>query len=174
MFITRQNTESLCRDRDTIVKPELIELQNAFLNHTGEASDKIMLIMATNRIEDLDPAVLSRMDHKLFIGPPKLNERKQIIEAYLPHFFSYREIRELFLEEVVESIAMKTEGLTGRTIFKMLNAIKGSKNASAQNELTMDIIFNVVRKFIEQEARVIEAVNLKPKAAPPAPATKEA
>lgn len=162
--------ESLCRNRDNIVKPELIELQNAFLNHTGEASNKIMLIMATNRIEDLDPAVLSRMDHKLFIGPPKINERKQIIQNYLPNFFPQKEIKELFPEEIVGSVALKTEGLTGRMIFKLLNAIRSAKNATAENKLTKEIISTGVRKFLEQEVRASEALHLKAKAPAALPA----
>jgi Holliday junction resolvasome RuvABC ATP-dependent DNA helicase subunit len=155
--------ESLCRNRDSIVKPELVELQNAFLNHTGESSNKIMLIMATNRIEDLDPAVLTRMDHKLFIGPPKITERKQIITNYLPNLFSAKEIKELFPEEIIGSIGLKTEGMTGRAIFKMLNAIRGSKNSSADNKLTREIISTGVKKFVEQEVRAMEAVNAKAK-----------
>lgn len=156
--------ESLCRDRNNITKSELIELQNAFLNHTGEASNKIMLVMATNMVEDLDPAVLSRMDHKLFIGPPKLNERKQIIQNYLPHFFTANEIKDLFTNEVVGSIATKTEGLTGRTIFKMLNAIQGNKKSSADNRLTKEIIATGVRKIVEQEARLAEIIKAKAEA----------
>jgi len=35
---------------------------NTFLYHTGEQSNRFMLVLATNRPEDLDEALLDRMD----------------------------------------------------------------------------------------------------------------
>ncbi len=148
--------ESLCMDRDRMKKSELLELLNAFLNHTGEPSRNFMLILATNRLGDLDDAVLSRMDHKLHIAPPASEERKKMLDHYLNKAFSKAEMRKFFDEATVLQIAEETEGLTGRAISKMVNALVGHKNASADNKLTEDMISRTVAHFVEQEREVSE------------------
>jgi hypothetical protein len=146
--------ESLCGDRGKMDRSELIELVNSFLNQTGEPSKKIMVILTTNRKDDLDPAVLSRMDHKLYIGLPEQAERKKIIELYLPTFMTSLERKELLTVEVITSIAKQTEGFTGRTIFKMLNAISGMRAATNSNKLTEKMITDTVSAFVKQEADI--------------------
>ena len=136
-------------------KSELIELVNSFLNQTGEPSKKIMVILTTNRKDDLDPAVLSRMDHKLYIGLPEQAERKKIIELYLPTFMTSLERSELFTDEMITSIAKQTEGFTGRTIFKMLNAMSGMRAATNNNKLTETMVTDTVNAFVKQEADVV-------------------
>ncbi len=111
--------------------------------------------MATNRLEDIDPAVLSRMDHKVNIAPPAPLERKQILQQYIVKFFSDAEQKEFFTEEKVDEVSTKIEGFTGRAVFKMLNAIVGKKNATKENKLTNEIIDKVVDRFIAQEKEVI-------------------
>ena len=153
--------ESLARDRDLMQSPEHIELLNAFLNHTGEASKKLMIILATNRIEDIDPAVLSRMDHKLHIAPPESLERKIIIDQYIPKFFSKEEQKTFFTEEKVKEICGKIKVFTGRTIFKMINAMSGKKSATKGNKLTTTLIDSVVDSFVRQEKEVKELLLAK-------------
>ena len=110
-----------------------------------------MVILATNRLEDIDPAVLSRMDHKIYIGPPAALERKKILEEYIPRFFNKAEQKEFFTNEAVQKIANNTDGLTGRAIFKMLNALSSGKHGSTDNRLTEKMIDSVVSHFISQE-----------------------
>lgn len=157
--------EALCKQRDKMDKSELIELLDAFLNQTGEPSKKIMLILATNRVQDLDDAVLSRMDHKLHIAPPEKAERKKILQQYIPRFFSKSEETTLFTEEVVDQIAEDTEGFTGRALFKLLNTLLGKKHASKDNVLTAQMIREVVVYYIEQEKEIAATkgtLNLQP------------
>lgn len=145
--------ESLCRNRTQLIdKPERLELLNAFLNHTGENSKKIMLVLATNRPEDLDPAILSRMDHKLQIPPPGLIERKKIIQMHISRLFTTKEIALFNIDKIAEN----TEGLTGRALFKMINAIFANKSISKNELLTLNIIESTVQHFIEQEKFVHE------------------
>ncbi len=149
--------ESLCRDRGKLIRQEAIELLNAFLNHTGEPEKKLMLILATNRPEDIDPAVLSRMDYKLPIRPPGPEERKKILTQYVPQFFSKQEINTFFRSEDIEELARRTEGMTGRALFKLLNAIAGTKQASDDNQLSRERIEKTIRIFLEQDKELAEA-----------------
>lgn len=146
--------ESLCGDRGKMDRSELIELVNSFLNHTGEPSKKVMVILTTNRKDDLDPAVLSRMDHKLYIGLPEQAERKKIIELYLPIFMTPLERNELFTDKVITNIAKQTEGFTGRTIFKMLNTMSAMRAATNNNRLTQQMVNDTVSAFVKQEVDI--------------------
>lgn len=143
--------ESLCKDREEMHSNEHIELLNAFLNLTGEQSKKFMLILTTNRAQDLDPAVLSRMDHKVHIGPPEHQQRIEILNLYIAQFFSKNEISEFFDATNVEKMAKETEGLTGRALFKMLNSLANKKSGSDNNKLTHEMIEKTLHHFTEQE-----------------------
>lgn len=147
--------ESLCGDRGKMDRSELVELVNGFLNQTGEPSKKVMVILTTNRKDDLDPAVLSRMDHKLYIGPPQQLERKKIIELYLPTFMTPSERDELFTDEMITSIAGQTQGFTGRTIFKMLNTMSTMRAATNNNRLTRQMVIDTVNAFVQQETKIV-------------------
>jgi hypothetical protein len=151
--------EGLCRDRDQMKDAERIELLNAWLNHTGTQSKKFMLVLATNSLE-IDEAALTRMDHKIFVGPPAEPERKKIIDLYLPMFFGGSERKEFFPDYVVDAIAKATGGLTGRALFKMINTLYTSKSASKNNKVNNEIIEHVVTQFVRQE----EEMRLRQKA----------
>jgi SpoVK/Ycf46/Vps4 family AAA+-type ATPase len=146
--------ESLCGDRGKMDRSQLIELVNAFLNKTGEPSKKLMVILTTNRKEDLDPAVLSRMDHKLYIGPPEENERRIIIEQNISTFMTKEEKTNLFTHEVISDIARRTEGFTGRTLFKIFNTLAGLRASSVENTLTLEMVEETLQAFIEQEGQM--------------------
>ena len=55
---------------------------NALLYRTGELSRDVVLVIATNRPEDLDPAVLDRMDEAMEFGLPDLESRERIVRLY--------------------------------------------------------------------------------------------
>lgn len=155
--------ESLCRDRSKIPTAELLELQNAFLNRTGTQSRKFMIILSSNRMEDIDEAVLSRMDHKIYIGPPAEPERVEIIKSYLSHFFTRSEQASFFTDPQVAKIANTTDGLTGRAIFKLLNSLANKKACTDDAKLTQSMIDETVRDFMLQEQEVAKRRALKEK-----------
>lgn len=148
--------ESLCGDRSKMDKSELTELINSFLSHTGVPSKKVMIILATNRKDDLDPAVLSRMDHKLYIGLPEMTERKKIIELYLSTLMTPLEQKNLFTDTLISSIVEQTEGFTGRLIFKMLNSMARKRGTTEDNILTETMVVNIVNDFVKQEADIVK------------------
>ena len=154
-IILVDEAESLCQHRSRLVdKQEYMQLLNGFLSWTGTESKQFMLILATNRPEDLDPVVLSRMDHLLFVGPPAAPERKRILQEYLPQFFNEEEITQFFSEESLDAISKQTEGLTGRALFKMVNAMFGNKNVAKDKILTDEVIQKTVKHFVTQEKRM--------------------
>lgn len=145
--------EALAGNRDKMDKSELLELLDSFLSHTGTESKKFMIIGATNKPQSLDPAVLSRMDYKLHVNPPASRERVQILQQNVNNFFSQQEKETLLTPTVVKRLASQTAGLTGRALFKLINAIHAKKMASDDKQLTSKMIQAVTDDFITQERR---------------------
>lgn len=144
--------ESLCRVRHASTDQKYLELQNAFLNKTGTASKQIMLVLATNRPQDIDPAVLSRVPHKLYIGPPGVIERAKIIYTYVQQFFgNTSEQMEIFSPNNIADLAIKTENFTGRSLFFLINSLFAKKGSSSGNRLDKETADRMIRTFIEQE-----------------------
>ena len=56
---------------------------NALLYQTGSQSRNFMLVLATNRPEDLDSAVLDRMDATVLVDIPERTERLRLVKLYL-------------------------------------------------------------------------------------------
>lgn len=165
--------DSLCRNRSEIPSAELLELQNALLNRTGTQSTKFMLILSTNRMEDMDEAILTRLDHKIYIGPPAESERFKIIKSYLPQFFLASEQKAFFTDPQVQKIAKETNGLTGRALFKLLNVIANKKFATPNRKLTQPMVDQSLRDIIGQEKELERRRALKEaKSRIPAPPTR--
>ena len=55
---------------------------NALLYRTGELSRDVVLVIATNRPEDLDAAVLDRMDESMEFGLPDAAARERMLRLY--------------------------------------------------------------------------------------------
>ena len=55
---------------------------NAFLYQTGSPTTSFVLVLATNRAEDLDEAVLDRVDETLYFGLPAFAARDKLVKLY--------------------------------------------------------------------------------------------
>lgn len=71
-----------------------------------ESNANVMLICATNRKQDLDPAMLSRIDLSIPFNLPDLQSRVAIFQRYAKHL----------TEEDRQMLAEQTEGFSGRNI----------------------------------------------------------
>ncbi|GAB4815326.1 hypothetical protein N2152v2_002372 [Parachlorella kessleri] len=59
---------------------------NAMLYRTGDQSRDFVVVLATNRPGDLDPAVIDRMDEALEFALPSAQERKRILDIYFDKY----------------------------------------------------------------------------------------
>ncbi len=142
--------EAMCKNRD-VLDQEHTELLDGFLKQTGEANKNMMIIMATNRLHDIDPAVLSRMDHKVHVGAPDYTQRMNILRQYVQRQFSKTDINNFFTDRQIGSIASRTTGLTGRALEKLVNAIYCKKATTDDNKLTQRLINESIYDFVTQE-----------------------
>lgn len=150
--------EGLCKTRNDLDQ-ERLELQNTLLNRTGTPSKKIMIILATNRVTDIDLAILNRMTHKIHIDIPGFEERAQIIDLYANQLFTDpEEINEFFNTEKIQNLAKKTEKLSARSLFQIINMIFAKKGETLDNRLTQQIVDRSVDQFVKQEKELREQI----------------
>lgn len=96
---------------------ELYAVLNSFLNLTGTESKTISLIFSTNHPNQLPKAVIDRVGPGQFIyfGLPQQAQRVQIINQFVPKYFTASK-RAAFTPEIVNEIARKLDGFSGRNI----------------------------------------------------------
>jgi cell division protease FtsH len=78
-------------------------------------SDRIVVMAASNLLEKLDPALLrpGRFDRQVFVSPPDVNGRKEILDVHTRN----KPLRDVDLELV----ARQTSGLTGADLANLAN-----------------------------------------------------
>lgn len=134
-FLRRRTTEK--------ISEEMRNALNALLYRTGTASHKFMLVLASNTPEQLDRAILDRVDEMIFFDKPGDKERLQIFYYYLleyctpttslrkkidsfvkhPRTLVYKKT-EIGMQGVedshIEKICERTRGFSGREIYKLV------------------------------------------------------
>jgi ATPase family AAA domain-containing protein 3A/B len=141
---------------------------NALLYRTGEMNRDVALVLATNRPEDLDKAVLDRMDESVEIGLPDLEARKRMVKLYFDKlivrgadagddkpaksFFGglFRRSlpeRPIEVKDVtdadLDAVAAKTEGLSGREISKLMASVQAAAHGSSDGACTKAMLEEV-------------------------------
>jgi len=145
---------------------------NAFLYRTGSQSDKFMLILASNTPEQLDEAILDRIDELVLFEKPRQQERVDMMYHYLllycnPPKTLYEKMKFLWKHPksiitgkkligmegvdhtVIERIAKKAEGFSGREIVKMVVAWHDAAFALDNPILTPDVMEKILDKLKE-------------------------
>ena len=83
LFIDEAECFLQSRDSGDKMGEEVRSALNALLHQTSSQSTKFMMVLATNRPEDLDAAVLDRVDDALEFPLPEFRERERLL---LSHF----------------------------------------------------------------------------------------
>lgn len=143
---------------------------NAFLYRTGSQSDKFMLVLASNTPEQLDEAILDRVDELVFFDRPGRQERIDMIYHYLLLYcnppkttseklnFLWRHPKSLITgkkligmegvdDTVIQRIAEKADGFSGREIAKMVVAWHDAAFALENPVLTPAIMEKILDKL---------------------------
>lgn len=78
--------DALLPVRDGMIHHHYASETNEFLTHLNKAAERRVLIVgATNRLDRIDPAAMraGRFDKKVFVGPPDLDARVDILGLYM-------------------------------------------------------------------------------------------
>src|SRR3712207_327531 len=106
----RRSGTSDNREHDQTLNQLLVELDGF------KGSAQVVLIGASNRLEDLDPALLrpGRFDRQILVSPPDLAGREAILTVHTRG-------KPLAADVEVETIARQTAGLTGADLANICN-----------------------------------------------------
>lgn len=160
---------------------------NALLYNTGTERKDFMMILATNRAEDLDSAILDRCDESLLFPLPDSACRKALLTDYFLQYIRPMEniihepchrvlanIKNLFIvedrfravvekdvmnEEQINNIVARTTGFSGREIAKLMIAVQGSVFASNDGVLTSAMLEKIVSTKVDDHAMKIKMMN---------------
>lgn len=99
-----------------------------------------ILIGATNRKDDLDPALLSRFNTSIEFGLPNEEERKSIMENYAQHLTN----------EDLLILAKNTEGKSGRDIKNLFERVERSWVSELITKQTESIEAPPIKKYLAE------------------------
>eukprot|EP00958_Prasinococcus_capsulatus_P023095 scaffold3354_cov369-Prasinococcus_capsulatus_cf.AAC.8 len=143
---------------------------NALLHRTGDQTSQFVLVLATNRPEDLDDAVCDRMDELVRFPLPKEDEREQLLSLYFSKYvvrsdelqsgggsvlrqasklMSGRDRRlKITVEDVsphlFTELAKETDGFSGRELSKLMAAVQAAAFGSSDMKVTPNVIRSVL------------------------------
>ena len=106
----RRSGSSFNREHDQTLNQLLVELDGF------RGPDGVVIIGASNRLEDLDPALLrpGRFDRQVLVAPPDLAGREEILSVHTRG-------KPLAPDVDLNSIARQTAGLTGADLANICN-----------------------------------------------------
>lgn len=160
----------LSERRSGKVSEELHQVVDAFLNRTGEQSDKYMIVLSTNLPEQIDKAVEDRIDEEIEFEIPTLDERKRLVRLYFDKYIlepaATGKRRGLKVEQfdygaLCDKIADMIDGFSGRAISKLAVAWQADAFASADRTLTQDMVMKRVNKSIPRYMKRLQRKNPK-------------
>jgi cell division protease FtsH len=114
------------REQDQTLNQLLVELDGF------EGAEQVVVMGASNRIQDLDPALLrpGRFDRQLLVSPPDLAGREAILRVHTRG-------KPLNIDDVdLRVVARQTSGLTGAELANVCN--EAAIRAGSRGDLTID------------------------------------
>jgi ATPase family AAA domain-containing protein 3A/B len=157
-FLRKRSTENMSED--------LRNALNAFLYNTGEPTNKFMIVYASNQPEQFDWAINDRIDEMVEFDLPGLEERRKMIELYVNKYLRGIEVggaassstpTKIILEGIddalLDSVAERTEGFSGREIAKLAIAWQSSAYGSVDATFTPELLELNLEAHKEQKVR---------------------
>jgi len=167
LFIDEAEAFLTARTGNNADDPSVRHALNALLYQTGTPSRSFMLILATNRPQELDSAILDRIDVSLQIDLPVIEQRKEMIKHYMElhvllssqkqksnSWFDFRKQEDVIIDEeccsesLFQDIAIDTEGFSGREISKLFIAIHYALSTCPERRLTLNTMKAVVSEKV--------------------------
>jgi cell division protease FtsH len=144
----RRSGHSFNREHDQTLNQLLVELDG--FQDTGQ----VVIIGASNRLEDLDPALLrpGRFDRQILVSPPDLLGREAILGVHTRG-------KPLAPETDLNAVARHTAGLTGADLANICNEAAiaaGRREATALEQADFDLALERVVAGLQQRRVVTE------------------
>jgi ATPase family AAA domain-containing protein 3A/B len=143
-FLRKRSTEKISEDMRNAL--------NAFLYRTGEASQKFMIVYASNQPEQFDWAINDRIDEMVEFDLPNTIQRLRMLSLYIdkyllkPHSGSKKVTVEDVDEAALEFLANETVGFSGREISKLAIAWQAAAYGTHNATITKDMLIEVLKE----------------------------
>ncbi|KAF0709370.1 Aste57867_5960 [Aphanomyces stellatus] len=155
IFIDEAEAFLGCRaTRKTHMSEAMRNALNALLFHTGTQTKQFMLVIATNRPEDLDTAITDRIDDALLFDLPETKERLRLMHLYYKECVAKLPGADAkACLDVLNKYDKKTDGMSGREIAKMMLYLQNM--AYGQDVVGIDdkLVERVVQEKIDEHKR---------------------
>ena len=143
----KRSGNSFHREHDQTLNQLLVELDGF-----GNQDDGIVIIGASNRLEDLDPALLrpGRFDRQVLVSPPDLVGREAILRVHTRG-------KPLADDVNVSVIARQTAGLTGADLANIANEAAIFAGREGADEITHNHFESAMERVVAglQQRRVV-------------------
>lgn len=146
-----------------LLKREMLDARGrklllAFLARTG-AKTNVKIFIATNRPQDLDTAVLSRMSEHIHVGLPKLDERITLLNQYLNMYYGIGNTTGVNIDPEIDRtslipLAKRLEKFSGRDIEDIIGLVQDQLLLSQQKTITLDIVNAAANEKMQQKKGV--------------------
>src|SRR5436305_780842 len=136
------------REQDQTLNQLLVELDGF-----GTA-DQVVVMGASNRLQDLDPALLrpGRFDRQMLVSPPDLKGRRAILEVHTRG-------KPISADADLDAIARQTSGLTGADLANICNEAAigaGRRDATTIDQADFDYALERVVAGLQQRRVVTD------------------
>jgi cell division protease FtsH len=143
---TRRTGSGFNREQDQTLNQLLVELDGF------RGPDRVVIIGASNRLEDLDPALLrpGRFDRQILVAPPDLSGREAILKVHTRQ-------KPLADDVDLEAVARQTAGLTGADLANICNEAAIFAGRAELREIRQADFENAMERVIAglQQRRVV-------------------
>jgi cell division protease FtsH len=143
---TRRTGSGFNREHDQTLNQLLVELDGF------RGPDRVVIIGASNRLEDLDTALLrpGRFDRQILVAPPDLAGRQAILGVHTRG-------KPLGADVDLEAIARQTAGLTGADLANICNEAAIFAGREERSEISQADFENAMERVIAglQQRRVV-------------------
>ncbi|RLN72313.1 hypothetical protein BBJ28_00020440 [Nothophytophthora sp. Chile5] len=189
IFIDEAEAFLGCRaTRKTHMSEAMRNALNALLYHTGTQSKKFMLVVATNRPEDLDTAVTDRIDDTLHFDLPEAKERVRLLQMYFNEYVAHLTappapaaakeagsfakpdskaavgaLPVLADAAIMAQYGELTRGMSGREIAKMMLYLQSIVYAQDEVVVTPKLVNRVVNEKVDEHKRKLDLKNYSDK-----------
>ncbi|OQR99070.1 ATPase family AAA domain-containing protein 3A [Achlya hypogyna] len=135
---------------NAVMSEDMRNALNAFLYRTGEASDKFMIVFASNQPEQFDWAINDRIDEMVEFQLPGLDERVRMLQQYVDKYLlkSNSKAKQIVVKDIeyddFVSVAKRIDGFSGREISKLVIAFQAAAYGSASSEFNKVLMEEVL------------------------------
>ncbi|ETW08570.1 hypothetical protein H310_01122 [Aphanomyces invadans] len=135
---------------NAVMSEDMRNALNAFLYRTGEASDKFMIVFASNQPEQFDWAINDRIDEMVEFMLPGLDERVRMLQQYVDKYLlqSNSKAKKIIVKDIetadLVAVAERIDGFSGREISKLVIAFQAAAYGNANSEFTKELMEEVL------------------------------